>query len=390
MGSKREQGIDIIGIGSSVSNGLRQGLVIDVEETVSSITAALEEAERMSGVNIQSAIVSINGTHISSDISKGVIAVSRADGEITENDIGRVIEAAKAMPAVPNKEIIHIIPKNYVVDGQGGIKDPVGMSGIRLEVETQVISGSINAIKNIAKCVSQAGLNMDELVYAPLATSKILLSKRQKELGVALIDIGSNTTSLTVFEEGDILHTTVLPIGSAHITNDIAIGLRTTIDVAEAIKIKHGSALPEKVAERGIIELSKFDKNESSVAEAKYVAEIIEARLNEIFLMIKDELRKVGREGLLPAGVILTGGGAKTDSVVELAKETLRLPAQIGLPVSEISGMIDKVEDPIYATAVGLLAWGADYTNMPKQGRSDIGSSEIVSKIKNMFKHFLP
>ncbi len=334
------------------------------------------------------AFVSINGTHINSDTSKGVIAVSRADGEISENDIVRVIEAAKAMPALPNREILHIIPKNYTVDGQEGIKDPVGMTGVRLEVETQVISGSVNAIKNITKCVAQAGLKITGLVYSPLATSRILLSKRQREIGVALIDIGANTTSLTVFEEGDILSTAVLPVGSSHITNDIAIGLRTTIDVAEAVKIKYGSATPEKVSERTTIELSKFDKNEDSVADARYIAEIIEARLNEIFMMVKDELRKVGREGMLPAGVILTGGGARTDSVVELAKETLRLPAQIGIPMVEVSGMIDKIEDPIYATSVGLLAWGTDLTG----GKSAQNSynEDFVNKLKGVFRNFLP
>lgn len=362
-------------------------MVVDIEETVSAITSALEEAERMAGTTVTEAFVSINGTHIQCESSKGIIAVSRSDGEISENDVLRVIEAAKAMPTLPNKEILHIIPKNFIVDGQGGIKDPVGMSGVRLEVETQVITASVNAVKNLSKCINQAGVRINGLVYAPLACSKLLLSKRQKEIGVALVDIGSNTTSLTVFEEGDILHTVVLPIGASYITNDIAIGLRTTLDVAEVIKLKYGTANPDKVPERATIDLSKFDKNEDSTAETRYIAEIVEARLNEIFMMIKDELRKIGREGLLPAGVVLTGGGVKTDSIVELAKETLRLPAQIGMPIVEISGMVDKVEDPIYSTAIGLLIWASDQ-KLEKEGYK-LGT-EWFSQLLKSFKNFLP
>jgi len=387
IGSKTEMGFDIIGIGSASSAGLRKGLVVDIEETVSAITSALEEAERMAGTTVTEAFVGINGTHIQCESSKGIIAVSRADGEISESDVLRVIEAAKAMPTVPNKEILHIIPKNFMVDGQGGIKDPVGMSGVRLEVETQVITASVNAVKNLSRCVNQAGVKINGLVYAPLACSKLLLSKRQKEIGVALIDIGSNTTSLTVFEEGDILYTVVLPIGASYITNDIAIGLRTTLDVAEAVKLKYGTANPEKVPERATIDLNRFDKNEDATAETRYIAEIVEARLNEIFMMVKDELRKIGREGLLPAGAVLTGGGTKTDAVIELAKETLRLPAQLGMPIVEISGMVDKVEDPIYSTAIGLLIWGSE--QKLEKDSYKLGTEWLTKFIKS-FKNFLP
>ncbi len=395
VGTRTEIGVDIIGLGQSPSFGIRKGMVVDIEETVSSIGAALEEAERMSGVALTDAYVGLNGTHVSSVLSKGVIAVSRADGDITAQDVDRVIEAARAIPAHPNREIIHVIPKSFTIDGQEGIRDPIGMSGTRLEVEAHVISGSINAIKNITTCVTRAGLHINGLVYTPLATANLLLTKRQKEIGVALIDIGANSTSLTIFEEGDILHTVFLPVGSAHITNDLAIGLKTTIDTAELVKIKYGSAMPERISEKTIIDLAKFDKNDDQVTEARFVAEIIEARLSEIFLMVRDELQKVEKEGMLPAGIVLTGSGAKLDGVVELCKESLKLPAQIGQPAVDLSGMIDKADDPVYATAVGLMMWGLDDAGVQAQsfhavGKGNAALSGVIDKVTGMFKHFLP
>lgn len=392
VGQLQENGIDIIGVGFAQSNGLRKGMVVDIEETVSSISASLEEAERMSGLPINEANVSIGGIHIQSTSSKGVIAVSRQDGEITDNDILRVLDAAKAVSVPPNREILHALPRNYAVDGQPGIKDPVGMNGIRLEVETQVISGATATTKNLTKCLSQAGVNVADLVFTPLAASRSVLSKRQREVGVAVVDIGGGTTSFAIFEEGDILHAGVLPIGATHITNDIAIGLRTTIDTAEIIKIKYGTAMPDKVDPDEELDLKKIDKNEDGKANLKYVSDIIEARLSEIMVMIRDELRKVGRDGMLPAGVVLTGGGAKQEGIIELTKNTLRLPAQVGTIIHDVSGMVDNITDPMYAASVGLMLWGLEAGNSLSTSKrtTSFKLGSALGKAKGFLKHLLP
>lgn len=392
VGQFQEDILNVVGVGTAPNSGLRKGVVGDLEETVSAISAALDEAERMSGIPITSAYVSINGTHISSTLSKGVIAVSRADGEISEADSERALEAARAVALPPNREILHVLPRQYVIDGQEGVKDPVGMSGIRLEVETLVIGGSTSAIKNLGKCVYQAGLEMDSLVFSPLATAKGLLSKRQKESGVILVDIGAGTTTYAVYEEGEVQRTNVLPIGSSHITNDIAIGLRTNLDVAEKIKLRYGCANPQSVRESEKIDLSELDDNENQRVNRRYVAEIIEARLNEIFGMIREDLAAIDREGMLPAGVVLTGGGAKLEGLTEYVKEYLKLPVQLGTPLLEISGLIDKLDDPSYSTCIGLMIWGIFETATDSAPvRTDMKQlGDIVDKARGWLKNFMP
>jgi len=387
IGQKRETGLDIIGVGLAPCAGLRKGMVVDIEETISAISASLEQAERMAGVPVEDAFVGIGGAHITSSNSKGVIAVSRADGEISSEDTDRVVEAARAISMPTNREILHVIPRFYIVDGQEGIKDPVGMTGIRLEVETHVIGGSTPVIKNLTKCVYQAGVEIDDLVFNGLATASAYLSKKQKEIGVVLADIGAGTTELTVFEEGTILHSAVLPVGSAHITNDIAIGLRTSIDTAEQIKLEYGLAKSERVEDEEI-DLSKIDPQEESKASLKYIAEIIEARFSEIFNLIGEELKGIGREATLPGGIILVGGGAKIDGVVDVAKETLKIPAQVGTPVIKATGMIDKLQDPVYAVSVGVLNWGFAAV---EKGTGEVGGlKKATSGIKKFFKNFIP
>lgn len=393
VGQLQEDILNVIGFGTAPNSGLRKGIVADTDETTSAISAALDEAERMSGVPISQAYVSINGTHISSVNSKGVIAVSRADGEISEADMERALEAARAVALPPNREIIHVLPKDYVIDGQEGVKDPAGMSGIRLEVDTLVIGGATSAIKNLGKCVYQAGLDMNGLIFSPLATAKGLISKRQKENGVILIDMGAGTTTYVVFEEGEVLRTNVLPVGSMHITNDIAIGLRTNLELAEKLKIRYGAASPALVRESEKIDLSEIDEKESQRIPRRFVAEIIEARLNEIFGMINDDLKAIDRQGRLPAGAILTGGGAKLEGLVDYAKETLKLPVQIGTPLLEISGLVDKLDDPSYATCIGLMIWGIfDTVSAPAQSRGDMKQlgGDILDKARSIFKNFVP
>lgn len=389
VGKFENGNVDIIGIGKSQNQGMRKGSIVDIEETVSAISASLEEAERMAGMPLNYATVGIDGSHIEATDSKGLIAVSRADGEITEEDIVRVVEAARAVPNKPNREIIHVMPRNFIIDGQEGVKDPTGMNGIRLEVDACVISTSTNAIKNIQRCVEQSGLNINDIVFAPLAEAKILLSKRQMEIGVILIDIGAASTSYAIYEEGDLIHCGVVPIGSSHITNDIAIGIRTSIEVAEILKLKHGFALPEKVSEKEEVELKSIDKKEDGVASVRYISEIIEARLKEILLIIQDRLQMISRDGTLPAGVILTGGGAKLEGVIELTKETLRLPAQIGTPLQEVGGLIDKLDDPVYSTSIGLMLWGRD-KSQSSIFTDNAAVSGALNKAKNFFKQFLP
>ncbi|MCK4332216.1 MAG: cell division protein FtsA, partial [Thermoplasmatales archaeon] len=355
------------------------------------LSSVLEKTERMAGVPLNSAYVGISGNHINTTTSKGVIAVSRADGEITSADVERVIEASKAVAMPPNREILHIIPKSFIVDGQQGIDDPMGMTGIRLEVEASIITGTVNAIKNLNKCVTQAGLEINELIFSPLATAKVLLSKKQKEMGVMMIDIGAGTTNIIIFEEGKLVHCAVLPVGSMHITNDIAIGLRTSLDVAEKIKVKYASAFTKDIRETEKIDLSDFDPHEENKVAKKYVAEIVEARLTEIFSMIRDELKKNGRDGMLPAGIVFTGNGAKLDGLINFTKDYLRLPAQIGYPLTEISGIVDKLDDPSYTTSVGLMLWGMESGKHSTGGGLNLGKfSSVVDKAKQVFKQFIP
>jgi cell division protein FtsA len=386
--------INIIGASSVPANGLRRGVIVDIDEAVSSISNALERVERMTAVPVRMANVAVGGNHIACVDSKGVIAVSRADGEISENDVVRVIDASQAISIPPNREVIHVIPKTFTLDGQSGIKDPLGMTGIRLEVETILIHGAAPFLKNLQKAILQAGLEIDQMVLSPLAASQSVLSKRQKELGVALVDLGAGTTSVAVYEENNLIHTAIIPIGSAHITNDIAIGLRCTIETAEKVKLMYGGAsskLMDKLAE---VDLNKIDPEETERIPQTLVGEIIEARLEEIFDMVTKELKKIDRDGKLPAGVILTGGGSSLPGVVEYAKHRFRLPVSIGTPI-EIDTVIDQVLDPSFATVVGLALWGGNYSSGYfatgfMSNLTGLWNHKFVLKLKQWFKSFMP
>lgn len=388
----------IIGVGFVDSAGVRKGVIVDLEETVRAINESVEQAELAAGVAVKQAVISIGGNHIVSQNSKGVIAVGRADGEVTEDDIARVINAAQAISVPANKEIIHIIPKNYSLDDTKNIKDPLGMNGVRLEVDAMIIEGSTPFIKNLTKCVEHAGISVSDFVLAPLAAAKATLTKKQKELGVVLVDIGGGTTSMAVFEENDLLHTTVLPLGGNHITNDIAIGLRTSIDVAEKVKLEYGSALPQEINKKEEINLATIDSSEDGIVSRYHVAEIIEARLEEILMLVNKELKLIGREKLLPAGIILTGGTAKLPGIVDLAKETLSLPAQTGFPI-RLGGLIDKVDGPSFITVVGLVLWGLENTSSSASnsamknklvGSVFSGIGDSASDVKKWLEKFLP
>jgi len=384
-----EETFDIVGKGEVECEVTRKGVIVEIEEAISALSESLEEAERMSGLPIDGAVLSISGSHISATNSKGVIAVSRPDGEISEEDLERVIDAAKAISQPTNREVIHVIPCSYTVDGQEGIKNPIGMTGIRLEVDTHVIGGSSPAIKNLQKAVSQAGLNIYDIVFSGLADSRVLISQKEKNIGTALADIGGETTDLVVFEEGNIIHSTVIPIGSSHITHDIAIGLKTSVDIAEKVKLKYGTTETKKTIANEMIDLKEFDSKEDQTANKKYLAEIVEARASELLNLIREELKKIDRDGMLPAGLILTGGGAKLGNLVNLAKEIVRLPAKIGKPQLELTGLIDQIDDPKYSTAIGLLSWEAEKGKPASKTVDLIKVESLLGKIKDWFKQFI-
>ena len=388
--------LQILGAVSAPSEGINKGTVSSIEDATSSISACLEKAQRLIGVEVVEAWVGINAPSLKCEKSKGVVAVSRSDNEINQEDINRAVEAAQALAVPQNYDILHVVPVEFKVDNQEYVKNPLGMTGVRLEVGALVIQNSISQIKNLTKSIQRAGLEINDLVFSTLATAGVVLDNKQKELGVAVVNLGATTTSLTVFEEGELVHTAVLPIGSAHITADIAIGLRCPITLAEKIKMKYGSAKAEKFTKKDEIDISEL-LNEDSLAEETpvisqhYVAEIIEARVEEIMSKIDSEFKKIDRSGMLPAGVVLVGGGAKLADIVDSAKHNLRLPVSLG-GNKHIATLIDKVNDLEYLTALGLTAWGEAEgrgefkgKSWPWQGFSDEANGAF-KKIISLFK----
>lgn len=398
IGTLHEGNPMILAMTKSPSAGIRKGVISEIEECISALSSAMAASERIAGMPIQTAVVGIEGSHITTTSSKGIVAVNRGNSEITGEDAHRAIEAARAVALPPNQEILHVLPKLFSVDGLEGVKDPVGMVGIRLEVDTYIIGASTAALRNLSRVISSAGLHVEHLLFGPLAASHAVLDKAQKENGVILVDFGAATTSLIIFEEGDIVHANVLPIGSSHITNDIAIGLRTNLEIAERIKQEFAYAISAEIGEDETIELSEFDPAEESSTSRKYVCEIVEARLGEIFSMIRDELRTIGKDGMLPAGVVFVGGGARLAGLTEAAKDHLQLPAQIGTPLGQFSGMIDKLDDPLYATSVGLMLAGLNPGNQEMSsspaggnlGKIDKHVNSFLDKAKGVFKNFMP
>lgn len=385
-----DDSVTILAAVESPAEGVSKGMVSGIEDAISSVSQALEKAERLSGVEIRNAYVGISGNHIISQDSHGVVAVGKANGEIQEDDVERVIEAAQAVATPPNYEIIHVIPRTFTVDGQTGIKDPVGMSGVRLEVDAQIIQGLSSQIRNVTKCIYRTGLDINDLVLGILATSEAVLDKKQKDLGVVLVNIGSHITSMAVFEEGDVLHTAIIPVGASHVTSDIAIGLRTAIDIAENLKIDVGTTLPQNVARKEEVDLEQYGAENSEKVSVKTIAEIIEARYEEIFNMVDKELQSIDRSGMLPAGVVLTGGGAKIDGVVELARKQFKLPALLAKPQLQVTA-IEKAKDQTFSTALGLMLWGVELERSQEgQGvwQKIIPGTGLLHKAKNLFKLF--
>lgn len=390
---KDHDALRIVGVGSVASSGIRRGSVVDMEGATRALLESLSRAEGMAGFSVGQALVALGGHEVFFREASGVVAVGKADGEVLEDDVNRVLEQARNSAALsPNQEILHIIPKQYRLDDEKNIKDPLGMSGVRLEVSALVIGDAAQHTKNISRILEQTSVTLEQFVVAPLAASEAVLGTRERELGVALVDIGANTTSLAVFEESDLLHVKILPLGSGHITNDIAIGLRTSIDVAEEVKLRYGSALPGDIDRDDDIDLAEINSSEDGAVSRRHVAEIIEARVEELLHYVDEELKTVGRSGLLPAGIVFTGGGAKLPGLVDLAKEVLRLPAQIGYP-KPLGGVLDRVDDPEFATAIGLVLWAesnVDHISSHSSWIASAGVHNVVNRTKKFLGKFLP
>jgi cell division protein FtsA len=386
--------LQILGAAEFPSEGVQKGVINSIEDVVSSISACLERVERMVGVPVDTCWVGISGLHILSQTSKGVIAVSKANNEIAEEDVSRAIEAARSIATPLNYEVLHVLPKQYTVDGQAGIKDPTAMTGVRLEVDTQIILGSSSQIKNLTKAVYRAGLDIEDLVLSIIATAEAVVTKRQKELGVMVVNLGGATTSLAVFEEGQLIHTAIIPIGSQLITNDVAVGLRTSVDVAERVKLEYGDCRIELGSKKDELDLFEVGSGEHELIKKKYLNEIISARAEEVLQKVDNELRKIQRSGLLPAGVVFTGAGAKLPGLIELSKKVLRLPSNLGYPINVIS-VTDKVNDLGFATAVGLVKWGSIMgvgRIQTKSGMGNVfrGSGKVMDQVKKLFKTLIP
>jgi cell division protein FtsA len=372
--------IEIIGVGTSPSLGIRKGIIIDLEQAIQATKESIGSAERMAGTRINSAFVSIAGNHITSVNSKGVIAISTEYPEITENDIEKVIEAAKAGIVSSEKELIHTLSREFIVDGQGGISDPLGMSGARLECKVHIITGSITAVQNLIKCVEGAGLDIEEIIFGTLASSNAVLSNAEKDLGVLLIDIGAGTTEIAIFIEGGLAYSAVLPVGGIQITNDLAVGLRTSIEEAEKIKINYGSSVKDNVSSEKLVEISSVNGKDNYNVSQKYLVEIIEPRVSEIFSLVGTEVRKSGCYNMIPGGIVITGGSSLLPGISEVAEQVLNLPARLGRPHYE-GELADMINVPSYSEAIGLLSFATEKYSIG----GSFQSSKRKTKVKNIF-----
>ncbi|MFQ6000978.1 MAG: cell division protein FtsA [Anaerolineae bacterium] len=354
---KEEGGLRIVGVGIAPSRGLRKGVVVNVEEATEAIAASVSKAEDISGYEIDRGYVGVSGGHISSVNSRGVAAISRGVRGVTLDDMDRAMDAAQAIAIPHNREIIHAIPRGYTVDGQDGVRNPLGLQGYRLEVEAHVVTGAVPPLHNLVKCVRAAGVEIIDLVLTPIAAGEAVLTTAEKEMGVVLADIGGGTTDIAIFIDGSVWHTMVLSVGGNHLTNDIAIGLRAPFNVAEEIKIEHGHTLPEVIAPEESIDIAAFGNEPRRPISRRRLAQIIEARAEEIFDLVFKEIKRSGYDGLLPAGLVLCGGTAKLPGLREFGSRALDLPARVGNP-QKLEGLVETLESPAYATSVGLLLWG--------------------------------
>lgn len=407
IGQLNEDGdrINVVGASSIPSLGIRKGQIVNIEKAADVIVRSVEASERMAGFSLSKIFVSVGGAHISSQNSHGIVAVAEPQGEIIPDDVRRVIEAAKAISLPSSREILHVIPRTYTVDSQEGVADPIGMSGVRLEVETHIITGSTTAIKNLSKCVSEVGANVEAMVFSGIASAESVLTETERELGVVLADIGGGTTSVVLFIEGAPAYTAVLPIGACNVTNDLAIGLRLSLEGAEKLKISlsekvkkpDGGEIPLDEDEVDLARLGIYEETKK-VSRKTIVEGIIRPRLNEIFGMVGAEIQRSGFAGLTPSGIVLAGGGASTVGAAEACRKCLSLPVRIGIP-DKVSGLVDDILNPAFASAIGLLIYGnknsagvslnSTFSKFSGFGKK-IPIKGLVGKIGNFIKSFLP
>jgi cell division protein FtsA len=355
VGEMTERGVEVIGVGSHISQGLRKGVVINIESTVESIKKAVQEAELMAGCEINSVFTGIAGGHIKGFNSHGIVAVKNK--EVTDRDLERVIDAAKAVAIPMDREVLHILPQDYIIDEQDGIKEPLGMSGVRLEAKVHIVTGAVTSAQNIVKCCNRTGLNVADIVLEPLASAEAVLTSEEKELGVALVDMGGGTTDIALFHDGSVKHTAVLAIGGNHLTSDIAAGLRTPIGEAERIKQRYGYARTNMVTRDERVEVPSVGGRSARTISRQILCEIIEPRLDEIFQLIRREIAKSGYDGSLASGVVMTGGSTLLPGMVQMAEEVMGMPTRLGVPM-HVGGLTDVISSPIYATGVGLVLYG--------------------------------
>ena len=385
VGEVHDNGIEVVGIGSHPSRGLKKGVVVNIESTVHSIQRAVEEAELMAGCDIHSVYTGIAGSHVRSLNSHGIVAIR--DKEVSAGDVDRVIDAARAVAIPADQKILHILPQEFLIDNQEGIREPIGMSGVRLEAKVHMVTGAESAAQNIVKCIQRCGLEVDDIVLEQLASSYSVLTEDEKELGTCIVDIGGGTTDVAVFLHGAIQHTAVIPIAGDQVTNDIAVSMRTPTQYAEEIKIKYACALSQLANPDETIEVPSVGDRPPRRLARQTLAEIVEPRFEELFGLIRDELRRSGFEELIAAGVVITGGSAKMEGAVELAEEVFHTPVRLGAP-QYVEGLADVVRNPIHATGVGLLLYG--HENTVRRGRRatpvSSGIADVVERMKAWFQ----
>ena len=381
---REDDEIEIIGIGTHPSRGLKKGVVVNIESTVQSIQRAVEEAELMAGCEIHSVFAGIAGSHISSLNSHGIVAIK--DREVTAADVERVIDAARAVAIPADQKILHILPQEFIIDNQEGIHQPVGMSGVRLEAKVHMVTGAVSAAQNIIKCVRRCGLEVDDLILEQLASSYAVLSEDEKELGVCLVDIGGGTTDIAVFTDGAIRHTAVIPIAGDQVTNDIAVALRTPTQHAEEIKLKYGCALTQLAAADETIEVPSIGDRPARRLSRQTLAEVIEPRYEELLMLIQVELRRSGFENLVAGGIVITGGSAKIEGLVDLAEEVFHIPVRLGVP-QYVAGMKEVVSNPIHSTGVGLLLFGhREQAARVRDNPPPRGFRGVLTRMKSWFQ----
>lgn len=388
VGSVNERGrIEVIGVGVHPSKGLKKAVVVDVDETVASIRQSVEKAARMSGMEIRSVYAGITGDHVSSLNSKGVVTITSPDKQISEDDVRRALESAEVIVIPPDREIIHTVTRGFTVDGQDGVRRPIGMCGSRLEVETHIVTGAATFIHNVVLCVERAGLELECLVLEPIATSEAVVSEPEKDLGVLLVDIGGGTSDVAIFHQGSIAYSSAIPVGGNHVSRDISIGLRTSFETAERLKVEYGAALEEVVSDDEVLPVPAAGSGEVRKVPRRILAQIIEPRMEELFTLVRKELDKSGYEQQIAGGGIVTGGGSLLPGTVALAERVMEIPVRSGKPTQNLIGMTDAVTSPIYATGVGLVQYGARH---PREERPLMQiSSRIIQDLWEKLRRLL-